>query len=264
MATSSKSTLPDTLLDNSRFYILSGSILLSVMVACLLRTQVVGDRLFYIRAEQIFGLMAIIYWYIALLISPLSKIFTTGWMRRLIFCRRAIGVSAAYFASLHLIVSLWGQLGGPGEIRLLPTFFKLSLGFGLFALLTLLVMAATSFDRVVSFMTYPRWKLLHRVSYIAGVLVILHIWMIGTHVAYTNVQRAAFVALCVLFGLEAYRLTVTFTKRFREFKQRDYFVVLFVFTWLLLILPLILLPNLVKNYHAQHHNLPPGAGGSHH
>jgi DMSO/TMAO reductase YedYZ heme-binding membrane subunit len=253
------------LLDNSRFYILSSSILMSLMVVTSLRLKIPSDQLFYIRTEQLFGLLAIVYWYIALIISPLSNVIGKERMKRVIFARRGIGVSAAYFAVLHSSFALWGQLGGVSQIQYLPDFFKWSIAGGAIGLGILLVMAATSFDTVVRFMTYRRWKLLHRLTYIAGVCVLLHIWTVGTYMAYSAVQIAAFVALVILIGLETYRAAQTFAKRYKEFQSRDYFYVLFLSVWIFWVALLIVVPNIVQNYHAKRHmDTSQHGGGSNH
>ncbi len=242
--------------DNSRFYILVFSVLLSVALASWIRSAVPGDQLFYIRTEQAYGWVSLIFWYIAVMVSPLGYVFGKGRgvIKQLTFARRAIGVSAAYFACLHFAVSLWGQIGGLAGLGLLPDRYKWSLGFGAVALAVLVLMAATSFDKVVSYMTFRRWKLLHRLVYGAGILVILHVWMIGTHVAYDGIKIAAFVALVIFFGLESYRVAGTIAKRYERLKRKEYLTALFIGLWLAWVLLLVSLPGLVKNYHSENHS----------
>lgn len=240
------------LLNNSRFYVLAISMLLSVATFAWLRLQIPSDQLFYIRVQQVFGLLCVLYWYAALVISPIGYIVGKQRMRHIEFARRAIGVSAAYFALLHGSVALWGQLGGMGQLSYLPSLFQWSLAGGLVALVILLIMAATSFDKVVKFMTFRRWKLLHRLVYIGGILAVLHIWSVGTHLAYVNIQWATFTALVVLSGLETFRAVTLFAKKRPEFQSKDYFVTLFVSIWLLWIVLIAAIPTLVQNYHSRH------------
>lgn len=249
-----------TILHNSRFYILASTVLFSLLVAGIVRVVVISDQLFYIRIEQVYGLLSIVYWYIALTISPIGYVIGKERTKHLAFARRAIGVSAAYFAVLHLAVSLWGQLGGPGELSQLPTIFQWSLVGGLIGTIILCIMAATSFDKVIAYMTFKRWKWLHRLGYIGGILVVLHVWTIGTHVSYSGIQIAAFVALVVLAGLETYRVTQLLSKRFALLTIGYYSTVLFLFIWSLWVTALVLLPVFVQNYHAQRHT---GSSASH-
>ena len=243
------------LLYNLRFYVLASAVLLSVIAVAWLRLQIPSNQLFYIRTEQVFGLLCILYWYIAIVISPLGYVVGKQRIPHLLFARRAIGVSAAYFALLHMAVALWGQLGGLSQLGLLPSLFKWSLLAGFIAVVILLIMAATSFDRVVSKMTFVRWKWLHRLVYLGGILAILHIWAVGTHLAYFGVQITAFVALAALGGLESYRLVTILANRHKELKGKDYFVTLVLVIWVIFMALVLAIPILVNNYHSGHHSI---------
>lgn len=239
------------LLHNSRFYILAASFLLSVAVAAYLRLQIPGDQLYYIRMQQVFGLLCIFYWYFALVISPIGHVIGKHRTKRLEFARRAIGVSAFYFALLHGVVALWGQLGGLGQLYYLPLLFKWSLLGGGIALGILAIMAATSFDRVISFMTLRKWKWLHRLVYIGGVLAVLHVWSVGTHLAYSNIQIAAFIALVVLGGLEWYRTTKLVNNTYLHFDKTEA-ATLFIAGWIVIATLVLAIPLFVQNYHSRH------------
>lgn len=245
-------TKPDEyrLLNNLRFYVLCFSFLLSIAVICYLRINIVSTQLFYIRTQQVFGLLSIIYWYVALIISPLGYVVGKARTKRLVFARRAIGVSAFYFALLHAGIALWGQLGGLGNIGILPSLFKWSLLGGLIALIVLLLLAATSLDTIINFMTLRWWKWLHRLIYIGGVFVILHIWTIGTHLAYTNLQIASFVALAILSGLEILRISINLNKKYLDSQAQT--VAVFVGLWAVVLGLLLMMPTAVNNYHSRH------------
>ncbi|HJQ07938.1 MAG TPA: ferric reductase-like transmembrane domain-containing protein [Candidatus Saccharimonadales bacterium] len=250
--------------NNNRFYILTFSVLLSVFTLCLLRIQIPSDQLFYIRTEQVYGFISVAFLYTALIISPIEKVVgKRESVKNLLFARRAIGVSAAYFALLHAAVALWGQFGGFGGLVLLPDRFVWALIFGVTALIVLFLMAATSFDKVIKFMTFRKWKWLHRFVYMGSVLIILHVWMIGTHVAYDWVQLATFIPLSLLFGLEAWTIMGKFSEKHTEFKSKDYFWILVLSMWLLSSLLLFMLPALVKNYHSEHYSEHGGSSQTH-
>lgn len=241
------------LIYNSRFYILISSVLVSMLVIGLLRLQISSDQLFYIRAQQVFGLLAILYWFFALIISPLGYAIGKHRTGRLEFARRAIGVSAFYFAAMHGSIALWGQLGGLGQLGLLPNLSKWSLIGGLVGFTILSLMAATSLDKVVDFMTYRRWKWLHRLGYMGGLLVVLHVWSLGTHVAYIHVQILAFVLLAVLSGLELFKVTKILNRKYLHYHRIEAGA-LFLSAWTLVIIGVLLIPKYVPNYHTQHQN----------
>lgn len=247
---------------NLRFYVLTSAIILSIAIACWLRLHIPSDQLFYIRTQQVFGFVALMYWYVALVLSPLSKIFgKRGTMGYLLFSRRAIGVSAAYFAFMHAAVAFWGQMGGSKGLQFLPERFQWSLAFGLFGLIVLALMAVTSFDKVVKYMTFRRWKWLHRVGYIAGILVLLHVWMIATHVGYFAVQWSLAVMLIVLSWLEAFRVSLALGKKYKSLKGKEEAVIFLI--WGLCLLAIFSTPRLVKNYHQERHGANHGAEHQH-
>lgn len=240
-----------SLLDNSRFYILASSILVSILVFCWFRLQIPSDQLLVIRSQQVYGLLCLIYWCAALAISPIGFIIGKQRMKRIEFARRAIGVSAFYFALLHATIALWGQLGGVSQLQHLPTLFQWSLAGGFVALFILGAMATTSFDRVVKYMTYRRWKWLHRLVYGAFVLVVLHVWSVGTHLAYTNIQLVAFVTLVALGGLELYKFTKVTSSNYLQLSKSE-FGALFVAVWACFVVLVASIPVLIQNYHSRH------------
>ena len=250
--------------NNTRFYILATSGLLSLATTALLRLSIQSDQLFSIRLEQFFGLFSVLFLYVALVISPLTKaVGKRFWVPYVIFARRAVGVSAAYFATLHVLVALWGQIGGLSELALLPTFFKWSFALGAIAFVVLFAMAVTSLDKVIKFMTLPRWLILHRLVYFGSVFIILHVWMVGTHISYMGVRVAAFIALLVFVGLESHRVSLTLDARYKLFGNQQRRFLFFIALWLLWMAPVILLPRFVDNYHSAHHDSTGGHGAGH-
>lgn len=253
---------PYHLLHNSRFYILASSVLISVLVIAWVRLSIPSDQLFYIRAQQLFGLLAVAYWYLALIISPIGYIIGKQRTKKLEFARRAIGVSAFYFALLHGLIALWAQLGGPAQLQHLPQLFQWSLISAAAALVVLALLAATSFDAVIRFMTFRKWKWLHRLIYIGGVAAVLHIWTIGTHLAYTNVQIAAYCALVVLAGLELFRVTKLVNQSRLHFNRTEAGA-LFLAVWVSVAVAILALPAYVQNYHSRHANNDTVQDGQH-
>ena len=241
-----------SLFNNSRFYILLTTVLLSIFVMSFTRMTIATDQLFYIRSQQLYGFLCILYWYLALIISPIGYVIGKQRIKHLVFSRRAIGVSAAYFAVLHASVAFWGQLGGISGFGLLPSLFKWSIIAGLIGVIVLLLMAATSFDKVINIMTYRKWKWLHRLVYAGGVLAVLHIWSIGTHLGSVLVQIVSFVALIILSGLELFRIATLLSKKHQLLNVKKYFNLFFLATWLVVILLIGSIPKVVDSYRDNH------------
>jgi sulfoxide reductase heme-binding subunit YedZ len=89
--------------------------------------------------------------------------------------RRLVGVSAFFYAALHLTAHILYE-GGFGVIGVtLSTALKKPFQLtGLIAFTILLVLAVTSLHAAVHWLGGKRWKNLHRLAYVAGGLVAYH------------------------------------------------------------------------------------------
>jgi DMSO/TMAO reductase YedYZ heme-binding membrane subunit len=240
---------PTSLLDNSRFYVLSITVFISLILYCGLRIFIVDSRLRGIRLQQLYGLCAVLYWYVLMVMSAGSKVIDPKkWVPPVLFTRRALGVSVAYFAVLHFYIAITEQLDGWHGIWLLPMKFRFAVLFGFLTLLTLVVMAALSIDKVVALLKFRYWKILGRVSYIAGMLIILHVWIIGTHVASVLLQLVTFQMLALLFGLEAWRFGKSLNKSMSKRKA----LTIGVIVWLVLTGGLLVMRAFVPSYSNNH------------
>jgi hypothetical protein len=100
-------------------------------------------------------------------------------------------------------------------------------------------------------MKFKWWKWLHRLIYIGGIMAILHIWTIGTHLAYSNIQLGAFAALVILAGLEMFRVTKIINTKYLHLDKAES-VTLFLAMWVVLSTLIFSIPYLVDNYHGRH------------
>jgi DMSO/TMAO reductase YedYZ heme-binding membrane subunit len=161
-----------------------------------------------IRLDQVFAFLSIIFLYLALLISPLYHSFKTlPYEKKVIESRRTIGVASFIFALLHTVFAFFGQLNGFAGLSFLDNNFLFSFALGFVGLEILMILALTSFDKAVSYLTFQRWKFLHRFVYIAGILILIHMLLLGSHyqVLSSLIPIATFVCLAFLFILEAVR-----------------------------------------------------------
>lgn len=153
-----------------------------------------------------FGLFSTLALYFALLVGPLVSLFPNFpggglWLH----ARRALGISSAVFAALHAWFGFFGWVGGFDELSLWTWDYHLSLFAGLVALVIVLILAATSFDRAVALMG-AGWKRLHRWVHVAALLVFAHVVSVTIHVLdLLPWQVGWFVAVALLMALEAAR-----------------------------------------------------------
>ena len=120
--------------------------------------------------------------------------------------RRMLGLATFFYALLHFLAYAWLDMGFDAAVivRDIPKRPFALVGF--LALLLMLPLAATSFNRAIRALGAARWQALHRAVYAIAVLAILHFfWMrAGKHDFAEVAVYAAIVA--ALLGWRALRL----------------------------------------------------------
>ena len=119
------------------------------------------------------GRIAVILLLLSLACTPVKKIFKIAEIGRL---RKPLGLYAALYAVLHFgVFAIWDyQLSLAliwNEITTKPFII-----FGAIALVILLILAATSFKKLQRKMG-KTWVWLHRLVYVAGLLVVVHYFL---------------------------------------------------------------------------------------
>jgi sulfoxide reductase heme-binding subunit YedZ len=116
------------------------------------------------------GRTAVIFLLLSLAATPINKIFKLPAVGRL---RKPLGLFAALYAGLHFAAfAIWDYQLSLGLIWA-AIIEKPFIILGLFALIILAVLAGTSF-RFALRQLGKKWVYLHRLVYLAAVLVILH------------------------------------------------------------------------------------------
>ena len=109
---------------------------------------------------------------LALLLSPLSRMLK--WIQ-VLQLRRMLGLFAFFYASLHLLCYLVFEQAFDIKAMIDDIWERpfIAIGFGGF--LCLLPLAITSTRQIMRQMG-QRWKLLHRLVYLAVILCVIHFW----------------------------------------------------------------------------------------
>ena len=200
---------------NIRFYVLLFSILLSVFIYFYITSTTSESSLQIIKLTQTYALAAITYLYLTLLASPLTKIFTFLPFRgQYIKARRALGVSTFYFGLLHGLFAFFGELGGFTSLANLPPKYLLAISLSFTALVILTLMASTAFDFMIDKLGFAKWKMLHRLVYLAAVFIIIHALLLGSHFQNLSgiIPKIFLIALAILLILESIRIYQYFRK----------------------------------------------------
>ena len=126
------------------------------------------------------GDAALIFLLLSLSITPLHTL--TGW-NPIVKQRRSLGLYAFMFAAIHLLTFIGLDYGFDFRLLWNEVFSQKRYALvGSLAFIILLALAATSFKRSMKRLG-KKWKQLHRLVYLAGILVVIHFaWVIKGNV----------------------------------------------------------------------------------
>jgi DMSO/TMAO reductase YedYZ heme-binding membrane subunit len=147
-------------------------------------------------AARLSGLSACGVLVAALSITPLSFV-VPGWRgpgARAKAIRRRLGTSAAWLGLLHASVAFVGVLDAEPAALLSTSHLYAGLG----ALFVLSILLVTSYPRAVRALGLSTWKELHRLSYVAALLIVQHVAL--SPFADRRLVLALLGVLSVLFG----------------------------------------------------------------
>ena len=156
-----------------------------------------------IRLQEVYALIALGLILATLAIGPLcslvSKLSGKAVLRD---ARRLLGVSAAWFAGLHIAISYVDQFEAANPLNL-PGVYQRAFGIGLIAFIILLALTFTSFDGAFKRMGCW-WFRLHRLIYAAVLLILGHAFMIGVHATSWVFIGSLTAAVALLFAAQFY------------------------------------------------------------
>ena len=147
------------------------------------------------------GLLALLFLVLSLAVTPASRITGWGWLGQF---RRMLGLCAFFHTLLHfLLFFAFDRAASVGstvsEILSRPYLMVGSLGLVLMAPL-----AATSTNRMIKRLGPARWKMLHRLAYIAAAAGALHFYMLVKADITRPVHFAVVLGLLFLYRLAAH------------------------------------------------------------
>jgi sulfoxide reductase heme-binding subunit YedZ len=139
---------------------------------------------------------------LTLAVTPLRQL--TGW-HALARLRRMLGLFTFFYGVLHFLAFAWLDMGFDPAAIVQDIAKRPFILVGSAALLLMLPLAATSFDRAIRALGARRWQALHRLVYVIAALALLHFfWMRAGKNDFAEVAvYAAIVA--ALLGWRAWR-----------------------------------------------------------
>jgi glycine betaine catabolism B len=152
-----------------RLVILNGIVPVGILAWDAWRDQLGANRVNY--AIHVTGILALVFLVLSLAVTPLRKL--TGW-NSLIAYRRALGLYGFFYAVIHLLLYITFDRAGNLTSTWSELISRRYLQVGLASLVLMLPLAATSTDYMIRQLGAKRWKLLHRLAYLAIALGGLH------------------------------------------------------------------------------------------
>ncbi len=134
---------------------------------------------------------------ITLAVTPLRQVLGWSALARL---RRMLGLFTFFYGVLHFLCFAWLDMGLDLAAIVADIPKRPFILVGTSALLLMLLLAATSFNRAIRWLGAPRWQALHRAVYAVALLGLLHFfWMRSGKNDYAEVAVYAAV-VAVLLG----------------------------------------------------------------
>jgi sulfoxide reductase heme-binding subunit YedZ len=150
---------------------------------------------FFLRTT---GVLTLLFLLMTLAVTPLRKYF--GW-NNLIKFRRMLGLYSFFYGFLHLVTySIFDKNFSVSAIAS-DVWERPFIAVGMLAFLTLIPLAVTSTNQMIKRLGGKNWARLHKATYAAAILGVIHFWMI--------VKSDVFYPLLfglILAGLLGYRI----------------------------------------------------------
>jgi ferredoxin-NADP reductase/DMSO/TMAO reductase YedYZ heme-binding membrane subunit len=120
------------------------------------------------------GLVAVTYLVLSLAVTPLRAVTGLSW---LVQFRRAIGCFACYYAAAHLTIYFWFDRSHSLSSTVYEITHRWYLAIGFTSLVLMLPLLLTSFNSAIRWLGGKKWKLLHRLAYVAAALGCWHFYL---------------------------------------------------------------------------------------
>jgi methionine sulfoxide reductase heme-binding subunit len=150
---------------------------------------------FFLRTT---GVLTLLFLLITLSVTPLRKNF--GW-NNLIKFRRMLGLFAFFYGFLHLITYSIFDKGARVSAIVNDVWERPFIAVGMLAFFILIPLAVTSTNGMIKRLGGKNWARLHKLSYVAAILGVVHFWMIVKSDTFYP-----FVFGLILVGLLGYRI----------------------------------------------------------
>jgi ferredoxin-NADP reductase/DMSO/TMAO reductase YedYZ heme-binding membrane subunit len=137
------------------------------------------------------GMVGLVFMTLSLVITPLRRL--TGW-NWLLSARRNLGVYGFLYIAAHFAIFFLYDRDGSVGSTLSEIVERVYLWFGAGSLALMIPLAITSTDAMVTRVGPKRWKLLHRLAYVAVLFGVIHFYLLE------KADKTRPIAFAVVFG----------------------------------------------------------------
>jgi sulfoxide reductase heme-binding subunit YedZ len=150
------------------------------------------------QVENELGLSALIFLLAALACTPARRLFQWSWPARV---RRELGLFAFFYASLHFLTYVFLDQAVDVSAIFEDIAKRPFITVGFSALVLMVPLAITSTNAMVRRVGFRRWQRLHQLTYIAGLLAVIHfIWRVKIDVSQPITYAVALGVLLAIRG----------------------------------------------------------------
>src|SRR5436190_12705380 len=167
-----RSTMKDTRFSKLVIFV-NGLVPLTLLLWDVYHKRVGANPLEFVTRTT--GMLTLVFLLIALAISPLRRITGLNWLIRF---RRMLGLFAFFYGSLHLMTYIAFDRFFHLTTVPIDVVKRSFIAIGMTAFLLMAPLAITSTDKMVRRLGGKRWTRLHRIVYAAGILGVLHYYML--------------------------------------------------------------------------------------
>lgn len=146
------------------------------------------------------GMLTLIFLMITLALTPARKVTGANWLVKF---RRMLGLYAFFYGTLHLITYLWFDRFFNLNSVVSDVMQRPFIALGMTAFFLMTPLAITSTNQMVKRLGGKRWAKLHRLVYLAGIVGVVHFWLLVK-----SDIRLPLTFAFILFLLLGYRVLV--------------------------------------------------------
>ncbi|MDX1948572.1 MAG: ferric reductase-like transmembrane domain-containing protein, partial [Pirellulaceae bacterium] len=121
------------------------------------------------------GLLALLFLVSSLAITPIIRLSSASWLGQF---RRVAGLYAFFHTAVHFLLFFLLDRAGNVADTVSEIFLRPYLAIGAVGLVIMVPLAVTSTDGMIRWLGPKRWKLLHRLAYVAAIAGVTHYYLL--------------------------------------------------------------------------------------